>query len=506
MALTTISGEIQAQPLNDNFSYLNSEVEALKTDEAYINVMAPPSPLVAAKGDWNGSTGTDDTVAINACLQYVVSAGGGTVLLPGGRSYAVSDALLMDGDNLSIISIGSPATIINTSADKDTIQLGGYRSYLTLRNLILDRVPTATGTCAGVKQVSSLSMATIENVVSTKNRYGFWLGHTDASLCRRIVASFNALDGILLTPHNIAQDAALQWNFEMCNLSSNGHNGFNCDCTGAVAATTRASLGTLNRVDTYANGNSGITFAGKAACTINGARVYNCFIGEDVQSGIVFDTYGGGHKATNCFIELENNYGIYASTNNSDISIVGCKVDGCKLNGIRTLCEKVFISATNVTNNCATLGATQKIGVALENNNSNFVGGFSGNTTPANNQEYGIILGGANCSCVGAVFEANTVAPIYFYGANGIAQGIGGPIKLSNRGTATITSAATTVTVTHSIGITPAISDIQVTPTNSMGTAAKYWIDTVTATTFNVNVNAAPGATTATFNWSIDHN
>ena len=69
-------------------------------------------------------------------------------------------------------------------------------------------------------------------------------------------------------------------------------------------------------------------------------------------------------------------------------------------------------------------------------------------------------------------------------------------------GTATIASGATSIAVNHGLNITPSLSNIQVTPTNDMGNAAKYWISTPTSTQFTINVNIDPGATTATFVWS----
>ena len=67
-------------------------------------------------------------------------------------------------------------------------------------------------------------------------------------------------------------------------------------------------------------------------------------------------------------------------------------------------------------------------------------------------------------------------------------------------GTASITSAATTVTVTHRLGRTPTSDQIMVWPITTLGTAAKWWVDTPTSTTFVINVDAAPGAT-VTFGW-----
>lgn len=66
-------------------------------------------------------------------------------------------------------------------------------------------------------------------------------------------------------------------------------------------------------------------------------------------------------------------------------------------------------------------------------------------------------------------------------------------------GTATVANGATYATVTHGMAYTP--TRIEVTPTNSLGDAVKYWVSDIGATTFRINVNADPGATTATFNW-----
>ena len=69
-------------------------------------------------------------------------------------------------------------------------------------------------------------------------------------------------------------------------------------------------------------------------------------------------------------------------------------------------------------------------------------------------------------------------------------------------GTATIANGTTSIAVNHGLDTTPAIANIALTPTNSLGTATKYWVSAVGATQFTITVNADPGATTATFAWS----
>lgn len=78
-----------------------------------INVMFPPAPLVAAKGDWNGITGTDDTTAINGCLEYMYSQGGGVVYVPPVR-YKTTNNLKVK-DNVSLIGAGYGSWIENVA-------------------------------------------------------------------------------------------------------------------------------------------------------------------------------------------------------------------------------------------------------------------------------------------------------------------------------------------------------------------------------------------------------
>lgn len=71
-----------------------------------------------------------------------------------------------------------------------------------------------------------------------------------------------------------------------------------------------------------------------------------------------------------------------------------------------------------------------------------------------------------------------------------------------NSGNATITSAATSVVVTHGLSRQPAPQDVSVigaeNPTNDVGT---IWVDTFTSTQFTVNCENAPGASDFTFGW-----
>ena len=69
-------------------------------------------------------------------------------------------------------------------------------------------------------------------------------------------------------------------------------------------------------------------------------------------------------------------------------------------------------------------------------------------------------------------------------------------------GAAIMLSTTTSIIVTHVLGYTPTASRINIMPT-LLSNAASWWVTAIGATTFTINVNADPGAGTATFEWSI---
>lgn len=99
----------------------------------------------------------------------------------------------------------------------------------------------------------------------------------------------------------------------------------------------------------------------------------------------------------------------------------------------------------------------------------------------------------------GSLFSTNKAVELLGTGSKA-ANNLGYATAAS--GTATVASGATTASVTHGLAATPAAKDILLTPTNSLGSAAKFWVSSPGATTFTINVNTDPGATTATFAWT----
>lgn len=105
----------------------------------------------------------------------------------------------------------------------------------------------------------------------------------------------------------------------------------------------------------------------------------------------------------------------------------------------------------------------------------------------------------ASCLINGIVVISQPVAP-----SNAINGSVGAKRK---SGTANVASGATTSVVTHNLGSTPTLDNISLTfgeqATSDYG---RFWIDTLTATQFTVNVSVDPGVSNLDFSWIAEIN
>ena len=75
--------------------------------------------------------------------------------------------------------------------------------------------------------------------------------------------------------------------------------------------------------------------------------------------------------------------------------------------------------------------------------------------------------------------------------------------RTEGSGTATVVSGTTSIAVTHGMGATPGVENINITFSeqgdNDYG---RWWVDTITSTEFTLNVSADPGASNLSFGWN----
>lgn len=88
---------------------------------------------------------------------------------------------------------------------------------------------------------------------------------------------------------------------------------------------------------------------------------------------------------------------------------------------------------------------------------------------------------------------------------SGMLSGLVIEYSITDSGSATITSGNTSVTVSHDLGVTPADTDIRFVATNNpTNDPGNSWIDTIGASSFQINVRNDPGTSGASFAWFIE--
>lgn len=235
-----------------------------------------------------------------------------------------------------------------------------------------------------------------------------------------------------------------------------------------------------NMVDTCPNGNCifarevvGLTVASN---TVIGA-------GTDVpasgKAGITVEENVDGCNVIGNLSELNDDYGIIVAGGNGAL-VLG---NTCRDNGLAGISVYEAPDVTVGYNRC-----------------------FSsvGSTKP---QDRGVILQGAaadRATVKDNDLQNNTVEPFNTDGAGAnqrVAQNIG--YVTEARGTSTITAAATSVTISHGLSGLVDAAGFNITPTNNpTNDPGNIWVDTVTATQFNVNCRNVPGVSTLTFSWN----
>ncbi len=225
---------------------------------------------------------------------------------------------------------------------------------------------------------------------------------------------------------------------------------------------------------------------------------------------MLYDQAGLQHvTATNFVAGSHNCIGIRVQ-NAKDTKMVGCTFDG--LAG-----DSIFVAGTrcvivgNLFTSPGDNGSAAASGVHLEfNTHYNVVSGNVFETSNNSGKTRSLVreesTGGSGDNLIAnntlVQNAAPTVALLESAGAATtiIRNNIGWATE--SNGTATVANGTTSIAVNHGLAATPALANISVTPTNNLGSAAKFWISGVGATQFTVNVDVNPGATTATFAWS----
>jgi hypothetical protein len=290
-----------------NVSYANVPfLTAVNVFTAPLGVTGISVPVEAfgAVGDWNGATGTDNTAAIQACLNSLSSG----VCSFQAKSYKITGTLTINKSGVGISGVDSfqadsavftsnpsLSTLVSTSASADILDITGVStssmlSNNTVKNITLARSVVPSGTAKGLN-LSFSYKAQIQNVVSQDSIYDFYF---------RGVGSF----GSGYIENNIAS-----WGLNGVTETSGSLYGFYVDTSGGVFSPS--------------------------------IRIRNNHVASNLGAG-AFTTYGYANVGTLGadwhLLHDESagvNYGIYLNnsgsgfTASSDIQIIDPIMDGC---------------------------------------------------------------------------------------------------------------------------------------------------------------------------------
>lgn len=446
-----------------------------------------------------GNGTTDDTAAIQAAIDSL-SATGGTVYLPTG-TYKVASKISWTSNNITLLGAGVGATTLSTFiAVGDVIAIGSSSvgvsgGGISSLNIIAD---TTQVSGAGVHLTDCYNVRISDVVIG----YGLYTGVTIDGGAGQFINSIDnfvisdCTQGILIGETGAApQDIFI----------SDGVIG-GCTSAGILIKNGSGIYGSELDVISSATGISTYPNSGQTVvnlfftdvlcdtCTTtgwgfftNGGRVEqvnmsNCWGSSCTQNGMTISSSCNAFSVTNFRAINNQQRGIYVQ-GGTNLGFVNCQVLANSMSGSASYDGMSIDGAA--TDNLSIIGGKYGLGWS--------VAGY-------NNQRYGIFISGGdinNYSIIGVDTTGNVTGSIsdggtgttkYIYGNPGYAT--------SASGSATIT-AATSVTVTHGLSVTPTAANILVTPTATIG-ANSFWVDNVGSTTFRINTS---GSVTATFAW-----
>jgi hypothetical protein len=287
----------------------------------------------------------------------------------------------------------------------------------------------------------------------------------------------------------------------ICNniISNSGRTGIFLDDVSLSSTDTAAALFTTLVSNNYVR-DYGVFATGAG---ITSGQIKNCAIIGNVIEG------GAG-----------NGISLFAGGDSTQTpqACVGVLVDSNQIYDVtRSAIAFVGVEQSVIQNNLIFRpwrGATgANAGIDLQAATANAVTVGSTNNRVCNNKlvadtgdmDYGIRL---RADCNNNIVRDNDIAGALVATAAVLDQGTGNSVQRNrgfvteNKGTATILSGTTSIVVTHGCNYTPDAGDISLVPTGTLGSAAFFFVTSITSTNFTINVNVDP-ATNVTFAWAV---
>jgi hypothetical protein len=390
-----------------------------------------------------GDGSTDDLTAFQNA-----AAAAKCVYVPSG-TYKISGTVAITLQGSTWFGDGVVSSIITSSST--TLPMFTIASGLTgvqLKDIAFDRSVTALNGADGIKVLGTVGQCTLQTLRLIRQHRGLVLGPTDFSLVRNVRTEYCQSVGVYMT--NTATDGACQWQLDTVLSQLNGAQGF---LLISIAGPAGVTPGTWTNVATYANTGVGIGVDG-TSCPINDVRIHGAFLGNDGDSELYLNTFGGSHVINSVFAELAGTSatgpalataasnigsGFETTSNNIDTQYNGCHASANSLDGYYLSGVNESITGSSAKNNGLAVTTGRRNGVNKVGGRVVVSGGCFGNTGAGISQQYGVFAAdGNNISVVGADLTNNSTAT---YGATANSTYISSVANLPNTSNVNISPA-----------------------------------------------------------------
>ncbi|MGX9430286.1 hypothetical protein [Bradyrhizobium sp. LeoA1S1] len=329
------------------------------TDATHVTLAASAGTALSAVSK-RVTYGTDDTASFNAALVYANTSA--LTLHARGATYLIAGTINLSGAGTTLKGDGIRQTILlSPNPGNVVISVPHGMTEIRIKDLWIDRAETVVASPSGNGiewAVAGQSDGQIEQVRVSRCYVGMKLGSTGLSWLLNCRTDYNVSHGVLII--NNPSFPVCQWYTDSIYTAANGGIGF-CIATDPGANPGGMSTGNISKVFTFANGSFGIAALGQPTCPVQGLRMSDCFLGNDLGIGEVYlDTYGNDHMLQNFFVELGgHNYlggtvpcsGIFATANNAVVMLNHINCNGNTTHGFNINSTFTQMNGCKSTNN-----------------------------------------------------------------------------------------------------------------------------------------------------------
>lgn len=450
-----------------------------------------------AKGDGT----TDDTATIQNAIDALTN--GGLLYIPEG-TYKITAELSITTANIRIFGSSNEATIIKQYTNNAKI-INVQADYFTLENIGLHYDGTPISGAVGIYCGGSYCVFDNFKIYNAYTSFEYNQGVAGKITNFYFDTYINA--GLLVTNLN---DLFVSDFIMYAGPIDNTNYGIG----GGIRLVEKVEAFVCHNGDVI-SGNYSITMD----ATTNTERqrpAFNFFTNVYFDSSVNGTSFNNSSNTSfvNCWFSGGRKLGALnrgcSLALTSSFHFTGCTFSFCGLDGCIVYPNSQFTFFSNCTfdsNGEPTSSGVNGIYFVDNTQFFNIVGCQFTNTHSYQKQDYGIGIGTGcqNYVITNNTIVANNVAPINNLSSTGanIIVAYNNGYRTNNSGQTFVPIGSSTVTVTHSLASTPNAGDISATPENDLGVggAARFWVQNITSTTFQIAVNTTVTTNALPFSW-----